>query len=72
MQDMAKKEEGGFDARCEFGIYTVHSEGRTAGGAVYGRDTVVRVDEGGDFPYLFLAWGQGRRELFPVVGPQEE
>ena len=65
-------EEGGSDARSEFGIYTVHSEGRTAGGAVYGRDTVVRVDEGGEPPYLFLAWGQGRRELFPVAGPQEE
>jgi len=65
-------EEGGSDARSELGVYTIHSEGRSAGGAVYGRDTVVRVDEGGGSPYLFLAWGQGRRELFPVVEPQKE
>ena len=56
----------------KLGIYTVHSEGRSAGGAVYGRDTVVHADEGGRSPYQFLAWGQGRRELFPVVGPREE
>ena len=64
-------EEGGSDARSDLGIYTVHSEGRSAGGAVYGRDAVVRVREGGDRPYLFLAWGQGGRELFPL-GPVPE
>ena len=65
-------EEGGSDARSELGVYTVHSEGRSAGGAVYGRDAVVRVNEGGNPPYLFLAWGQGRRELFPPEAPAEE
>ncbi len=65
-------EEGGSDARSELGIYTVHSEGRSAGGAVYGRDVVVRVEEGGDPPHLFLAWGQGRRELFPLEAPPDQ
>lgn len=65
-------EDGGTDARSKLGIYTVHSEGRSAGGAVYGRDAVVRVNEGGDSPYKFLAWSQGRRELFPPETPPEE
>jgi general secretion pathway protein K len=65
-------EEGGSDARSQLGVYSVHSEGRSAGGAVYSRDVVVRVNEGSDPPYLFLAWGQGRRELFPVGAPPDE
>jgi general secretion pathway protein K len=64
--------DGGSDARSDLDIYTVHSEGRSAGGAVFGRDAVVHVRKDGDPPYLFLTWGQGRRELFPQEPAKEE
>lgn len=65
-------EEGGSDARSKIGVYTLHAEGRSSGGAVFGRDAVVRVREGDDPPYLFHAWNQGRRELYPLEGPLKE
>ena len=40
-------------------VYTVHAEGRTEGGSVVVRDTVVRVT-GGSAPFRFHAWRRGR------------
>ncbi|MGF1641926.1 MAG: general secretion pathway protein GspK [Rhodospirillales bacterium] len=57
--------EDGSDDRSGLGVYAVHAEGRSAGGAVFAREAVVRLREGEDPPYLVHAWTQGRRELFP-------
>ena len=55
--------EGRTTARSRVKIYTIHAEGRAASGAVFAREAVVRVI-GGETPYRFLAWRQGRRQLF--------
>ncbi len=55
--------EGRTAARSGVNIYTIHAEGRTEGGAVFAREAVVRVTSG-ESPYRFLAWRQGRRQLF--------
>jgi len=55
--------EGRTTARSGVKIYTIHSEGRMASGAVFAREAVVRVT-GSNTPYRFFAWRQGRRQLF--------
>ncbi len=55
--------EGRSTARSGVNIYTIHAEGRIESGAVFVREAVVRVT-GGKTPYRFLAWRQGRRQLF--------
>ncbi len=60
--------EGSFAPRSMIGVFTVHSEGRSAGGAVFARDAVVAVEYGGDKPYTVRVWRQGRRFLFARPG----
>ncbi len=60
--------EGSFAPRSMIGVFTVHSEGRSAGGAVFARDAVVAVEYGGDKPYTIRVWRQGRRILFARPG----
>ena len=63
--------EGTFTPRSMVGVYTVHSEGRSAGGAVYVREAVLVVEYGGDRPYTVRVWRQGQRSLFAVPGAEE-
>lgn len=56
--------EGSFATRSMVGVFTIHSEGRSAGGAVFVREAVVAVEYGGDRPYSVRAWRQGRRVFF--------
>lgn len=55
---------GSSDARSNLGIYTVHAEGRTAGGAVYALDAVLQLTSDDQAPYRFFAWHRGKRQLF--------
>ncbi len=55
--------EGRTTARSRVKIYTIHAEGHVASGAVFAREAVVRIG-GGETPYRFLVWRQGRRQLF--------
>lgn len=55
---------GTADARSNLGIYSIHAEGRTAGGAVYALDAVLQLTSDGDIPYRFFAWHRGSRQLF--------
>ena len=50
--------------RSRIATYSVHAEGRTAGGAVFARDAIVRLRGNAGTPYLVLSWRQGRRVLF--------
>ena len=45
--------------------YGVHVEARTAGGAVFAREAVVRITPEQVPPYSVLSWRQGPRWLFP-------
>jgi len=59
---------GALDARSNLGIYSVHAEGRTAGGAVYALDAVLQLTSDGQQPYRFFAWHRGNRQLFADPG----
>ena len=50
--------------RSRIATYSVHAEGRTAGGAVFARDAILRLRGNAGTPYLVLSWRQGRRVLF--------
>ncbi len=50
--------------RSRIATYSVHAEGRTAGGAVFARDAILRLRGNSDAPYLVLNWRQGQRVLF--------
>jgi hypothetical protein len=60
--------EGSFARRSPIGIFTIHCEGRSRGGAVFVREAVIAGDYGGDSPFSIRAWAQGRRMLFPRPG----
>ena len=46
-------------------IYNIRAEGVTEGGALFIRDTVVRLSRDPQRPFTFLNWRQGERRLFP-------
>ncbi len=58
--------------RSSLDLYFVHAEGRTAGGAVFARDAVVRLTGSPDEPFLTFDWRQGRRSLFPLETSAED
>lgn len=60
--------EGTFARRSPLGIFTVHCEGRSRGGAVFVREAIIAGDYGGDSPFIVRAWRQGRRMLFSRPG----
>ncbi|MCU0892837.1 MAG: type II secretion system protein GspK [Rhodospirillales bacterium] len=60
--------EGSFARRSPVGIFTIHCEGQSRGGAVFVREAVVAGDYGGDNAFSIRAWTQGRRRLFPRPG----
>lgn len=60
--------EGSFARRSPVGIFTIHCEGRSRGGAVFVREAVIAGDYGGDSAFSIRAWTQGRRMLFPRPG----
>lgn len=60
------------ELRSELDLYFVHAEGRSAGGAVYARDAVVRLTGSPDQPLLILDWRQGQRSLFATEQPAVE
>lgn len=62
--------EGSFAPRSMAGVFTIHSEGRSAGGAIFVREAVVAIEYGGDRPYVVRIWRLGRRFLFPRTGDE--
>ena len=60
--------EGTLARRSSLGIFTIHCEGRSRGGAVFVREAVIGGDYGGDSPFSIRTWAQGRRALFPRPG----
>jgi general secretion pathway protein K len=54
----------GASPRSRIGVYTIHAEARTAGGATFGREAVARITGESDQPFLFLAWRHGDSTLF--------
>jgi general secretion pathway protein K len=57
--------------RSRINIFTIHSEARTASGAIYVREAVIELGTAGELPYEFWAWKQGKRTLFPVAKAEE-
>jgi general secretion pathway protein K len=47
-------------------VFTIHSEARSSGGAVYARAAVIRLTGDRQTPYFVLRWKQGLRRLFDV------
>ncbi len=47
--------------------FTIHAEARTLAGGRFARRAVVRIAGRGDTPFRILAWGRGRRGLFPAA-----
>jgi general secretion pathway protein K len=63
--------EGTFARRSSLGVFTIHCEGRSRGGAIFVREAVIAGDYGGGNPFSVRAWNQGRRMLFPRPGEAE-
>jgi general secretion pathway protein K len=63
--------EGTFARRSSLGVFTIHCEGRSRGGAIFVREAVIAGDYGGGNPFSIRAWNQGRRMLFPRPGEAE-
>jgi general secretion pathway protein K len=55
-----------FFTRSTGTIFTIHAEGRTANGAVFARDAIVRMTGDQRVPYIVLRWKRGARSLFPL------
>lgn len=51
-------------ARSRAGVFSIHAEARSDGGAVFARDAVIRLGTGEDLPFALEGWWQGRRQLF--------
>jgi hypothetical protein len=58
--------EEGWEERSGVQIYTVHAEARTMDGTIFVREATVDFAGSEDAPYVFHAWRQGDRTLFPV------
>jgi type II secretory pathway component PulK len=50
-------------------MFTVHAEGRTPSGTVYAREATVDLTGSEDSPFVFSAWRQAERRLFPTNEP---
>ena len=58
--------------RSRIGTYAVHAEGRTAEGAVFARDAVLRLRASATATHMTLSWRQGRRTLFQEAESEVE
>ncbi len=65
-------EKGPSAARSRVPIYTIHAEGRSAGGAVFALDAVTRLTRDAEQPYIFLGWKRGARRLFDSAADEDE
>ena len=52
------------------GVYTIRSEARLEGGAVFVREAVVELTGDSHRPYWFLAWRQGKRAPTALQGSE--
>ena len=50
-------------------IFTIHAESRTPSGTVFAREATVDFSGSENQPFVFDAWRQGERQLFPTDGP---
>jgi general secretion pathway protein K len=66
--DMDTAEEAQ-EERSGVPIFTVHAEGRTPAGTVFARETTVDFTGSENLPFVFDAWRQGERQLYPTEGP---
>lgn len=57
--------------RSRPGLYAIHAEGRTDGGAVFARDAVVHLARSQRSAFQALSWEQGQRVLFPATATEE-
>jgi general secretion pathway protein K len=55
--------------RSEVPIFTIHAEGRTPSGTVFAREATVDFSGSESLPFVFDAWRQAERKLFPADGP---
>jgi Type II secretion system (T2SS), protein K len=58
----------GSGERSEVPIFTVHAEGRTPSGTVFAREATVDFTGSENLPFVFHAWRQAERQLFPTNG----
>jgi general secretion pathway protein K len=58
-------EAGRSPARSRIGVHAIHAESRTAGGAAFSREVVVRMTGEPDEPYALLVWKRADGRLFP-------
>ena len=80
-REVPQEEEGGAEgdvtvrdlfSRSRVNTFTVHAEARTRAGSVFVREAVVELGTGGELPYEFWSWKQGRRLLFPLPEAEAE
>jgi general secretion pathway protein K len=64
-------EAGRSPARSRIGVHAIHAESRTAGGAAFSREVVVRMTGEPDEPYALLVWKRADGRLFPPLGTGE-
>ncbi len=55
-------------ARSRIRVYGIHAEARSASGALFTREAVVRLAARPERPFEILAWRRGRRLLFADTG----
>ncbi len=48
-------------------VYTIHSEGRTAGGSIVARSAIVLISDASELGFIVRSWGQGPRRLFATA-----
>ncbi len=63
--------EGPSTARSRAKVYTIHSEARTANGAMFAREAVVRV-AGGRQPYRVHVWRRALGRLFEISVAEDD
>ncbi len=63
--------EGPSAARSRAKVYTIHSEARTAGGALFAREAVVRI-AGGRQPYRVHVWRRALGRLFEISAAEDD
>jgi len=71
-EDVQLIREGSSDARSGIPVYRILSEGRTAGGAVFAREAVVRLTGNVQAPLYRHLWRQGPRTLFEAAVKDSE
>ncbi len=63
---------GPTSAVSRVGVYTIHAEARTAGGAVYALDAVTRITRSAEQPHQFHGWRRAGRRLFEDPSASDE